>query len=232
MRLHEGADMALRRKSLDKASCEQEVPKMQEEYESEEALVLAASQEFVCRQFFTNTLMNSAFHWFFTQGQVALTQELYIPGVSALLNGIEASLRATMAQLEPGYSGKLKLSKYQLLSNTLLRKARDRSLPITTLAFPGEDDFHDRIEKNRENVRIVQLRHDICHGDILEFIQTIEQKPILTPECLRGVAAVLLGLSFEWAQALAHFRDQNGLRPPGVDIPPIPRNPLAHWLEI
>jgi len=112
-------------------------------YETEEELLAAIRRDASRNQFFLNSLMNPAFHWFFTQGQEALMRELYIPGVSALLNGIESSVRVTMTQIAEDYEGRLVLSKYQVLSNTLLRKARDAGLPVQNLAFPGEHDFND-----------------------------------------------------------------------------------------
>jgi len=184
------------------------------------------------RSFFCLSLMNPAFHWFFTQGQQALEMELYIPGVSALLNGIEASLRVTMAQLEPDYLGdRLELSPYQNLSNTLLRKGRESGLPVELLKFEDEDDFLAKID-TKENVHIVQLRHDVCHGNILNFRRRMdfEQIDILTPECLRHTAANLLDLSYTWAVGLAKYRAENGRRPEGFPIPEVPVNPLREWL--
>jgi hypothetical protein len=149
------------------------------------------------RAFFGFALMNPAFHWFFTQGQQALEAELYIPGVSSILNGFEASLRVTMAQLDPNYDGKLRLSPYHLLSNTMLSKAHDAGLPVELLALRGDKNFLDQI-KTKDNVGIVQLRHDVCHGNIVDFIwkMEFEQIKILTPECLRATAADLLDVAY------------------------------------
>lgn len=204
------------------------------EYETEEALLSAIRRDFARKQFFQASLMNPAFHWFFTQGQEALMRELYIPGVSALLNGIEASIRVTMTQLAEDYDGKLVLSNYRLLSNTLLRKARDEGLPVHKLAFPGEDDFNNVLERKDKNVEVVQLRHDVCHGNILRFIVTMEFEGIrtLTPECLREIAAILLGVSYEWAKSLAEFRAAHRRRPKGEPIPEIPENPLQRFLPV
>ena len=162
------------------------------------------------RAFFAIALMNPAFHWFFTQGQQALEAELYIPGVSSILNGVEASLRVTMAQISPEYDGELSLSPYHVLSNTILSKAHIAGLPA-----------------------IVQLRHDVCHGNILNFIQKMEfeQIEILTPECLRPTAALLLGVAYNWAIGLAKFRTNTGRRPEGYPIPKMPINPLEEWLQ-
>jgi hypothetical protein len=201
------------------------------EFESEEALLTKQHKDHERKTFFVEALMNPAFHWFFTQGQDALLQELYLPGVSALLNGFEASLRVTLAQLEPDYEGVLELSPTQVLNNKLLRKAHRAGIPIQYLAFPGEEDFTAKLE-TRKNVRIVQLRHDVCHGNILAFIQTTEYEriQILTPECLRPIAAVLLGMAYQGGRSLAKFRDANGRRPNGYSLPDIPDNPLVDWL--
>ena len=184
------------------------------------------------RAFFAATLMNPAFHWFFTQGQQALEAELYIPGVSSILNGIEASLRVTMTQIDLEYAGTLNLSPYRLLSNMMLSKAHAAGLPVKLLAMRGESDFLNQIE-TKKNVTIVQLRHDVCHGNILNFIQRMEFEKIeiLTPECLRTTAADLLDLAYRWALGLAQFRAKNGRRPDGAPIPQIPENPLAEWLD-
>ncbi len=184
------------------------------------------------RAFFAIALMNPAFHWFFTQGQQALEAELYIPGVSSILNGVEASLRVTMAQISPEYDGELSLSPYHVLSNTMLSKAHIAGLPVELLALPGESDFLTQIE-TKDSVAIVQLRHDVCHGNILNFIKKMEfeQIEILTPECLRPTAALLLGVAYKWAIGLANFRTNNGRRPERYPIPKMPINPLEEWLQ-
>ena len=80
---------------------------------------------------------------------------------------------------------------------------------------------------------MVQLRHDVCHGNILNVIQRMafEKIETLTPECLRTTAASLQDLAYRWTLGLAQFRARNGRRPEGVPIPPIPENPVAAWLE-
>lgn len=183
------------------------------------------------KNFFVGALLDPTFHWHFTQGQQALEQELYLPGVSALLNGIEASLRVTMAELGGGDLEKRELSNYQLLSNTLLRQGRDAGLPVEALSFPDEEDFKGQLD-TKTSVKVVALRHDICHGNILDFIQTLEgEEPIqiLTPECLRPTAALLLGVSLTWARDLGEFRTGVGLRPK-LELPPVPENILQEWL--
>src|SRR6266566_1940230 len=81
-------------------------------------------------------------HWFFIQGQKALERDLYLPGTVALLNGIEASIRFTLHKLD----GKdLDEDLGATLSNSLIRRARERGFPVQALAFPGENDFHAKL---------------------------------------------------------------------------------------
>jgi hypothetical protein len=189
-----------------------EQPNTYRQFETEEEMRAAIHQDMLRKTFFVRSLMNSAFHWYFTQGQDALLSGLILPGISSLLNGIEGSIRVTVAQLAEDYQGDLVLDRQVVLSNRLLRKARELGLPVDLLAFPGEDDFA-RVLETRTNVKLVQLRHDINHGNLLSFIREVTEFRILTPECLMAEAAILLGISYEWAAALAKFRVEHGIRP-------------------
>ena len=42
------------------------------------------------RNYFFEWLCAAEFHWFFVQGLDAIRNEFFVPGVSALLNGIES----------------------------------------------------------------------------------------------------------------------------------------------
>lgn len=181
--------------------------------------------------FFFEALTAAEFQWFFVQALTAIRTELYLPGVSALFNGIEASLRVTLQQIAAEKQATFELSPYRVLSNTLLMSAHDAGMPVGALAFPGEDDFFTRLaskKPNRVDVEVVRLRNNICHGDILEFVQVVDggKDAFFTPECLRETALVLLGVSFEWAKALGDFRRARGLLHYGP-TPPIPSSPLV-----
>ena len=195
----------------------------------------AAQRQFPAEaNFFFEALSAAEFHWFFVQGLTALRAELYLPGVSALLNGIEASLRVTMHQLTVDPTGGTEPSPYRVLSNLLLCSARNAGLLVEALAFPGEDDFADKLTSPkgaRRDVLVVALRNDICHGNIFEFITPKDDQidAFFTPDALRGVSAVLLGISFEWAKALGDFRRVKGLLHYGP-TPPIPSSPLV-WAD-
>src|SRR4051794_23557146 len=112
-----------------------------------------ASWQWKRANFFLEALSAAEFHWFFVQGMEALRARLYLPGVSALLNGIEASLRVTMRQVTPdpaATDGEFVLSRYTVLSNMLIATARDAGLPVEALASPNETNFFDKLETPKQ----------------------------------------------------------------------------------
>lgn len=161
--------------------------------------------------FFFHQGLGAEVHWFFSQAVQALKSELYLPACTSFLCGIEASLRITMAQVETP-TRIMQLDASKLLSNRLLKVAYEKNLPIETLAFPNEDDFlaklfeSDRLKK--VNVEIVRTRHNLCHGNILEFVNTNlgEDFAFFTPECCRELALTLYDISKKWAYELGMFR--------------------------
>ncbi len=192
----------------------------------------AAQRQFSAEaNFFFEAFSAAEFHWFFVQGLTALRAELYLPGVSALLNGIEASLRVTIHQMTADPTGATEPSPYRVLSNVLLLGAREVGLPVEALAFPGEHDFADKLvtsKEDRRDVEVVRLRNNVCHGNIFEFITPNDGvvDAFFTPDALRGISAALLGISFEWARALGDFRRAKGLLHYGP-TPPIPSTPVV-----
>jgi hypothetical protein len=163
------------------------------------------------RNQFFETLCAAEFHWFFVQGLDAIANEFYVPGVSSILNGIEASLRVTIAQVSTTQKSIEELSPYRVLSNKLIDDARDLGMPVEALAFPGETDFFVKLasaKPNRIDVEVVRQRNNICHGDIFEFInrELGPENSFFTPECLRPLAFKLLDVSLAWASELGKFR--------------------------
>lgn len=156
-------------------------------------------------------------HWFFVQAIDALEHELYLPACSSILNGIEASLRLTMHQIE-GSGNVFNLSPYQVLSNPLILKAKNLGLPIHELALSYEIDFESKLNSkkpNRIDVEVVRIRNNICHGNIAEYINRENGMEFLalTPECLREVAFELVNISRLWAYSLGLFRIDKLLHP-------------------
>jgi len=154
-------------------------------------------------------------HWFYVQGLQAIRSNLYVPGVCSLLNGIEASLRITIAQVTAS-GGIEELSPYKVLSNTLITSGQQLGMPVESLAFPGEADFLVKLATQKPNhvdVEIVRQRNNLCHGNVFEYINR-ELGPgnaFFTPECLRDLAEQLLGVSDCWTRALGEFRRSKGL---------------------
>ena len=160
--------------------------------------------------FFVEHLRRSEMHWFFIQAVKAMRSELYIPACSSFLNGIEASLRITIAQLDVATEVK-ELSPYKLLSNVLLVKAKELGIPVELLAFDGENNFLQKLTTNKPNrvdVEVVRVRNNLCHGNVLEFVNSElgEGMNFFTPECLREVSNILYETSRKWVVGLGKFR--------------------------
>ena len=164
------------------------------------------------RNHFFERLCAAEFHWFFVQGVDAIANGYFVPGVSSMLNGIEASLRVTIAQVSAEGEGTLdELSPYRVLSNNLLLNARDLGMPVEALAFPGEDDFLTKLaseKPNRIDVEVVRHRNNICHGNVLEFInrELGPENSFFTPESLKPLAFNLYDVSYRCAEELGKYR--------------------------
>jgi len=160
--------------------------------------------------FFVEQGLGAEVHWFFTQAFQALKSELYLPACTGFLNGIEASLRVTMSQVESSARVEA-LDPVKTLSNRLLKSAHDAGIPVEALAFPDEVNFLKKLESkkpNQVNAEVVRIRHNLCHGNFLEYINTElgEDNVIFTPECCRKLAHLLHRVSKEWAKELGIFR--------------------------
>lgn len=168
------------------------------------------------RNYFFEWLCAAEFHWFFVQGLDAIRNEFIVPGVSSLLNGIEASLRVTIEHVQSQEKAPPEPSPYKVLSNNLLVKAQEMGMPIELLAFPGEDSYDEKLKSkkpNRIDVEVVRLRNNICHGNISEFINTElgPKNSFFTPMSLSHTADQLLEISFGWAKGLGEFRREHGM---------------------
>ncbi len=168
------------------------------------------------RNYFFEWLCAAEFHWFFVQGLDAIRNEFIVPGVSSLLNGIEASLRVTIEHVQSQEKAPPEPSPYKVLSNNLLVKAQEMGMPIELLAFPGEDNYDEKLQSkkpNRIDVEVVRLRNNICHGNISEFINTElgPENSFFTPMSLSDTTDKLLEVSFGWAKGLGEFRREQGM---------------------
>jgi len=166
------------------------------------------------RNFFFERLCAAEFHWFFVQGVDCMFNEFYIPAVSSFLNGIEASLRITISQIQNPQNEFVELTPYKVLSNNLISDAKDLGMPVDALAFPNENDFFLKLQTQKPNissVEVVRHRNNICHGNILEFVNTESGKEnsFFTPVSLRILCFELLNVSGLWAEKLGDFRKAN-----------------------
>ena len=162
------------------------------------------------RNHFFERLCAAEFHWFFAQGVDAIMSEFYVPGVSSLLNGIEASIRITIAQVT-SQADIADLSPYRVLSNNLIVNGRDIGMAVSELAFPNETDFDAKLasqKPNRIDVEVVRHRNNICHGNVLEFVNRDlgRENSFFTPVSFRPLAFTLLDVSTRWATALGAYR--------------------------
>lgn len=162
------------------------------------------------------SLCAAEFHWFFIQGLDAIANGLLVPGVSSLLNGVEASLRVTVAQVTTQAEAIDALTPFRVLSNNLIKNADELGLPVDALAFPEEQNFREKLtseKPDRIDVEIVRQRNNICHGNIFEFInrELGPENSFFTPESLKPLAFTLLEVTTKWAEELEQFRKSKGL---------------------
>lgn len=165
------------------------------------------SQRLSSHQEIIERLRAAEFHWHFVQGIQALNNRLYVPGCIALICGIEASLRRTLAHVEDP-SAPYVQGLGAVLNNQLLRQCHNAGLPVHVLAFKGEHDFLSRLARNSPRVEIVRLRHNLAHGEVGEFISTAAgpEIPFFTPDCLRPISHRLRHLTMKWVRHLSRFR--------------------------
>lgn len=111
------------------------------------------------------------------------------------------------------------LSDMATLSNSLLRRAHQAGMPVTLLAFPDEQDLLAKIADSAPKLpyaEIVRVRHNLCHGNILEHIITVsdgmgEPVRLFTPECMRDLAQMLSAISKQWVAGLHQYWRHNNL---------------------
>ncbi len=173
------------------------------------------------RNFFLESLQAAEFQWFFVEGLIALEEELHLPGLLSLINGIEASIRWTHRQVTREDNDTHEPEGRSILSNHLLRKCLAQGMPVEALAFEGEGDFFAKISTNAVNAEIVRTRHNVCHGNLHEYFQKVGDEVIFVPGNLVAISEQVLWVSFKWAHALGHYRRQLGLQHhvPNPDIP-------------
>lgn len=182
---------------------------MSVELDEEIAAILRVHQaEYEERTFFLTHSLGAVNHWLFVQAYEAMKQGLYLPACTGFITGIEASIRNTIAEMKK--SARVdNVDDVSTLSNGLLRAAKAQGLPIECLVFPGEERFESNLH-TKTPVEIVRIRHNLCHGNILEYVNTElgKDNAFFTPECCRDLAHMLYAISRNWATDLGRFRKQ------------------------
>ncbi|MBX8799739.1 hypothetical protein HBA92_03130 [Ochrobactrum sp. MR28] len=173
------------------------------------------------RNFFLEALQAAEFHWFFVEGLIALEEELHLPGLLSIINGIEASMRWTHRHMTREANESHEPEKRSLMNNRLLNECAELGMPVEVLAFNGEADFLDKIKGKTLNAELVRVRNNICHGNIFEYVADREHSSIMLPGNLTVVSEQILWISYQWAYALGEFRRKIGI-PHHVDTPQIP----------
>jgi hypothetical protein len=178
---------------------------------------LRYSQFHEVRNLFFESLCAAEQHWFFVQGHDAYVQELYLPALSSLLNGIEVTLRVTLHLLNkpPETLEARDLSPYRVLSNRLILDAHQAGMPVQYLAFNDETAFFEHLKSEKPNkfdVEIVRLRNNICHGNVMDFVNTElgPRNSFFSPDLLKTVTEKVLAISADWCESLGHFRRVRG----------------------
>lgn len=157
---------------------------------------------------FIEWLSAAEMHWHFVQAIEAGDYGFWLPSAICTLAAIENSLRVSVCLIE-GVNLKETNDLKSVFSNNLINKAKGLDLPVHLLAFPNEEDFEQKLPSRTNNVDIVQLRHDLCHGNILKYVnkELGEDNAFFTPECLRDLMKNTLGpIAVQWAQELGAFR--------------------------
>ncbi|CAD6175256.1 Uncharacterised protein [Escherichia coli] len=157
--------------------------------------------------------------WFFKQATEALHHDLWIPACTSFLNGIETSLMVTLKSLmlKPTVNDQhpapelVDLEGISVMSNALLRKAKQEGMPVELLSFPAEKNMLAKIDAGKKpEADIVRLRNSLCHGNILEFIMSVKVGSpdpirIFTPCNCCGLALLLSALSKKWTVGLHQY---------------------------
>jgi hypothetical protein len=53
------------------------------------------------------------------------------------------------------------------------------------------------------------VRNNLCHGNVFEYFTKVPdtEETIFTPECLRGLALILKGISDGWSKEIERFKE-------------------------
>ncbi len=144
------------------------------------------------------------FHWYFLEGVDAYLNGHYLPALLSLICGIESSLRSTLHLMSDSEEDRLYINKN--MNKQMIIDAKNKSLPISALAFSNEHDFNDKI-RNGDKIDLIKLRNDLMHGNIREFTEYFEDQRIFYPEHLLDPLVEIILISKKWIKELSEFKN-------------------------
>jgi hypothetical protein len=145
---------------------------------------------------------------FFDDGFNAMSNEIYLAACLCFITGIEMTLRLPLLlRQNRGIDLGHLTDGSPLMSNGLLREAKEFGLPVELLAFPDELDFLSQIKSN-EKVKIVKLRNGICHGNLNLFVTDhieLEGVRVIDNRNIKQEANKLNDIVNRWANGFQDF---------------------------
>lgn len=146
-------------------------------------------------------------HWYFIEGDHSFREGLYIASCLCFINGIESSIRTLLMYINEKYE--TLDSKTPNLNNDLIRKTMEAGMDVSILAFPNELDFLEKIKAGKPKVELVRTRHNICHGNVFEYIQSSDgAEKTFSPESMKATAAILKNICEPWSKEIFRFKNE------------------------
>lgn len=143
-------------------------------------------------------------HWYFYEAASTYQKGNFLASSLSSVNAIESSIRWIHRYQSAGPYTDLDTGN---LNHTLLEATRKLGYQVDVLAFPGEQDFLTRIQTNsKPYVELVRQRHNICHGNVMEYVQRAQDgSEVFTLECMEPIASTLLEVCDRWTLEVERF---------------------------
>lgn len=151
---------------------------------------------------------------FFEDGYACVAKGQYLAACLCFVAGIEMSLRLPLL-LRKGYDISRASDHYgtsvPLLKNQLLLQAKKNAgLPVELLRYSSETDkqsFLAQLRRSapRDQVRIVNLRNNVCHGNLNIFVTKHEGEKRIYHSEIEKEARELENICVKWVEAYGEW---------------------------